>query len=94
MKFWWSTIKDLRAENARITVKASEFLQESYAEQYAKRMAAARAKELETELEHARSMGKILAEENRELARQLELYRAVISQLSIPIKLPVRKTND
>jgi hypothetical protein len=37
------------------------------------------------------SINKALAEENRDLVRQLELYKAVLAQLQIPIRLPGKK---
>jgi len=37
------------------------------------------------------SINQARAEENRGLVRQLELYKAVLAQLQIPIKLPARK---
>ena len=43
------------------------------------------------DINQSHSAGKILADENRDLVRQLELYKAVLSQLSIPVKLPARK---
>lgn len=44
-------------------------------------------------IEQRDTINKSLAEENRDLVRQLELYKAVLAQLSIPVKLPVRKPN-
>ena len=44
-------------------------------------------------LARCQSVSHALADENRDLVRQLELHKAVLAQLSIPVKLPVRKPN-
>jgi hypothetical protein len=44
-----------------------------------------------THNEQLKAIGQALADENRDLVRQLELYKAVLAQLQIPIKLPARK---
>lgn len=43
------------------------------------------------DLARERSINQALADENRDLVRQLELLRAVLGQLSIQVKLPGRK---
>ena len=91
--FYQKTIKDLRVERDKLTVKASEFYQKSCVDQYDRRLAEERTKELNNELEKSRSMGKILADENRDLVRQLELLRALLAQIQITVKLPIRKPN-
>lgn len=43
------------------------------------------------DLERESRINNALAEQNRDLVRQLELYKAVLAQLSIPVKLPARR---
>jgi hypothetical protein len=47
--------------------------------------------ELTEELTHERDISQALADENTDLTRQLELLQALLKQLSIAVKLPVRK---
>jgi hypothetical protein len=46
---------------------------------------------LTEELTHERDISQALADENTDLTRQLELLQALLKQLSITVKLPVRK---
>lgn len=46
---------------------------------------------LTNQVRQQETVNKALAEENRELVRTLELYKALLAQIRIDIKLPERK---
>ncbi len=65
-------------------------LSDKYWESYSQEIQNTKTRVEEVEV-RLNSINKALAEENRDLVRQLELYKAVLAQLQIPIKLPTRK---
>ena len=49
------------------------------------------ADSLEEDLTQTHDINLALADESRDLVRQLELYKAVLGQLCVPVKLPAKR---
>ena len=99
MKFWWNTIKDLRIEKKKWEAAYAEGIskktQLSYDLIEARQQISgyeSTIETLESENERQATINQALAEENRDLVRKLELYRAIFRQLNIDVKFPVNKT--
>lgn len=92
MKFWWNTIKDLRQEIARKNIRILELRELLAKNQEHLAGYESTIETLESENERQAAINQALAEENRDLVRKLELYRAIFRQLNIDVKFPVNKT--
>jgi chromosome segregation ATPase len=89
------TLRNLRNKAESSSRKAWEFQKEA-AERLSRNKEVIAGYEGQVEayaedLARESNINNALAEQNRDLVRQLELYKAVLAQLSIPIKLPARK---